>query len=988
MKVSLALMALNVSFLLVAPVSVAQNLLQGVYTIQQKSNGRYVDAYEVTNQDYGLVTRPAQNNDSQQWILTHLGNDTYTIQQKSNGRFMDAHEVTNQDYRLVTRPAQNNNSQQWILTHLGNDTYTIQQKSSGRYVDAYEVTDQDYGLVTRPAQNNNSQQWMIRLRAAVTLSQRGHTMVAGRYTKLPVSWYYKETITSSTGLEVKTVCNGNADTGLLLEYNRYTKFNDNSPNAGGNGKGSYLNSLIPGTFPIRTEVDYHIYVFSMSRSTAACGLYTSTDRGNNWQSHAVKEFGGTLVNVGPLRQHDFLEVQTVDNGSSPGFRTDTQMVLFDSNDYSKQLIHNDNRSEQDRDPSITITEGNWEATTNYVLIGKTSRSSRPIPWDDPHKAAWNNKGVEVRVDLIRGPLDTNQQSVAFPQGGGEGSSIMLYPGRYYAWVYAKTAHPVGKGNFNRAKDMYGFCLDDFRGYPNELAFTLSAERRADTDSDVWTVVSGPRSIATASLGSGSGEGWNLFLLALEVDKPARYRLVTDNRKQDVTFHDKWRVMRNPDASEITVATFNTLYDGSKHEEKTRNASNLLATRGVIRPRHLSIEEPVDQARWQLDSDIIGLQELRKAYRPRTNPMDPSPDLFYLADIFASEAEDQGSRRWKYVKGRDEDFTAGRSGLGPVFFAENIWPSSRETSIFFSSIARDHAGCTTHGVLDYAECQLEAFGGIFKATNFAIPGKAAARRFGTSPDRRIAVLNMHLEHRSEDGDDRRQEVESLISTIDRLLEKEPNAFNNGGRNPDRKHPKFYQNRIIILGDSNFMCHACGEHYWILRRLRDHFGYAIDVSMVFVRQGNHFGMHDRLDEGSIRFSSDSYQSAANWKNFPDFSPTSKYPWWAATFRGNDDEASGSHKANKGDRHDVIFLVGKGWAYDDPVSGYLVMSDRDDRSPMYPDGGGVEMWMGTNIVTDRGTRSYRPNYDLGYGTEPGKPALHSDHQPVSARLRVFVR
>ncbi|MFQ5467010.1 MAG: RICIN domain-containing protein [Kiloniellaceae bacterium] len=89
--------------------------LSGVYTIRQRSNGRYVDAHENTNKDYGLVTRPAQKNDTQRWILKPLGNNVYTIRQRSNGRYVDAHEGANNDYRLVTRPAQNNNTQRWLF---------------------------------------------------------------------------------------------------------------------------------------------------------------------------------------------------------------------------------------------------------------------------------------------------------------------------------------------------------------------------------------------------------------------------------------------------------------------------------------------------------------------------------------------------------------------------------------------------------------------------------------------------------------------------------------------------------------------------------------------------------------------------------------------------------------------------------------------------------------------------------------------------------
>ena len=146
-----------------------------VCTIQQKSNGRFVDAHENEANDFRLVTRTEQDNDTQRWLLTPLGDDTYTIQQMSNRRFVDAHENEANDFRLVTRPAQNNDTQRWIFTHLGDGTYTIQQKSNGRFVDAHESSANDFRLVTRTAQNNDTQRWTLTLVGGVyTIQQKSN----------------------------------------------------------------------------------------------------------------------------------------------------------------------------------------------------------------------------------------------------------------------------------------------------------------------------------------------------------------------------------------------------------------------------------------------------------------------------------------------------------------------------------------------------------------------------------------------------------------------------------------------------------------------------------------------------------------------------------------------------------------------------------------------------------------------------------------------
>lgn len=135
------------------------SLKRGVYTIQQKSNGRYVDAHENIN-DNSVVTRDWQKNDTQRWLLIPMGNGIYTIQQVSSNRYMDAHEGSN-DNSVVTRDRQNNDTQRWVLYFVSSNTYTIQQKSNNQYLDAHEGSN-DNSLVTRDQQKNSTQHWVIR----------------------------------------------------------------------------------------------------------------------------------------------------------------------------------------------------------------------------------------------------------------------------------------------------------------------------------------------------------------------------------------------------------------------------------------------------------------------------------------------------------------------------------------------------------------------------------------------------------------------------------------------------------------------------------------------------------------------------------------------------------------------------------------------------------------------------------------------------------
>jgi hypothetical protein len=132
-----------------------------LFSIQQKSNGRYMDAYDYPGTDYAVVSRTNQSNNTQRWIFMRVGYNTYTIQQKSTGRYLDAYDYDGTDFKAVLRPYQGNDTQKWVIVGESPNSYTIMQKSTGRYLDAHEYSEKDFGLVTRPAQLNTTQEWII-----------------------------------------------------------------------------------------------------------------------------------------------------------------------------------------------------------------------------------------------------------------------------------------------------------------------------------------------------------------------------------------------------------------------------------------------------------------------------------------------------------------------------------------------------------------------------------------------------------------------------------------------------------------------------------------------------------------------------------------------------------------------------------------------------------------------------------------------------------
>ncbi len=120
---------------------------------------RFLDAHEIQDLDYNVVTRTFQGFDTtQQWRMNDLGGGVKTIQQVSSGRFLDAHEIAELDFRVVTRPQQDNDTQRWRVQDFGGGFITIQHLSSGRFLEA--TLDGDFQVVTRP-QGSDQQTWRL-----------------------------------------------------------------------------------------------------------------------------------------------------------------------------------------------------------------------------------------------------------------------------------------------------------------------------------------------------------------------------------------------------------------------------------------------------------------------------------------------------------------------------------------------------------------------------------------------------------------------------------------------------------------------------------------------------------------------------------------------------------------------------------------------------------------------------------------------------------
>src|SRR6476619_5776848 len=141
-----------------------------VVTIKQVSSGRFlVGQYRG---DWNVVTsdKISPSGDDPKWIRTSQGAGIYTFHKLfrtqqgtgSHERYIDAHEIAEKDFDVVTREKQTSDKMQlWQLIPKGGDVFEIMQVSSGRFMDAHEIPEMKYRVVTRPRQHNPTQLWKV-----------------------------------------------------------------------------------------------------------------------------------------------------------------------------------------------------------------------------------------------------------------------------------------------------------------------------------------------------------------------------------------------------------------------------------------------------------------------------------------------------------------------------------------------------------------------------------------------------------------------------------------------------------------------------------------------------------------------------------------------------------------------------------------------------------------------------------------------------------
>ena len=742
-----------------------------------------------------------------------------------------------------------------------------------------------------------------------------------------------------------------------------------------------------------------------------------------------QQVGGILVRLGAVAESDYFEVRSLDDGVSTA--TGTRFWLFNK-ELSRAVFVDDGApgDAAENDPkyrfasqgmgwSATSVGASGPSTTSgvFAIVGKDSRLTH-----------------EVFVDLVHGPQRTTVVASGWTDASCIGSAssrafctsdpFPIPAGSHYVSVQALNDDTNDDGVEQAFADHYleqnpssdtgdPVCMAVDRGRGNYLAFTMHLLRDGE--------VVATRHVPLAALG---GRYPALNRVGLELEAPDDvvahdYRLRIENLAVSVA--PQITVVRNPSASELKVATVNLEYNPegklpfAQLPATLRNVADLLGGKARYGANG-RIDSRANRGRWQWEADIIGVNEL---------------DLDKVSD------EGTGAvRTWDMIKDRLDTVYGGdfpqptdwrmafgqcrrSAGCGGTSFCDS---ESRYSATYMRGRSSYGDGRFAPGLLDDIGCDgedrscwlitIEKF--FFDQKWFFVPSRAKAVVYNSltangagTAIKPIAVVNWYLPHEADWVYHRRQAVNTMIDKIKKLIDGAPQAFRTAdltlSGNPSYRHAG---NRLIILGDSNMQNHRCGEINDTIRKLREAFGYAVDVSMAALdRDFRTFDMHyngtpiTNLKTGAT-FQNDclgnspysgpgcpyGFRHVERWRQdaspLPRFSTdpaVQRHTWWAQT-------------TDDGERLDVILLVGLGWTNDDPVQDYLVMSDKNPASHANGyRGGGVEFiraFDGTPYYDVSGAGSYAPAYDASSGeanSVAGAPAVATDHRPVGVRLRV---
>lgn len=109
--------------------SLPYEVFNGIHRIMLKASGKALTA-KVVGKNIRIQLWNESADDSQQWLIEHIGEGVHTIKSKSSGEFLCAENIDGDDKGLCLRRNYRRNTHKWYVEKLPDDVYLLKHKAS------------------------------------------------------------------------------------------------------------------------------------------------------------------------------------------------------------------------------------------------------------------------------------------------------------------------------------------------------------------------------------------------------------------------------------------------------------------------------------------------------------------------------------------------------------------------------------------------------------------------------------------------------------------------------------------------------------------------------------------------------------------------------------------------------------------------------------------------------------------------------------------
>ncbi|QKX16103.1 RICIN domain-containing protein [Microbulbifer sp. YPW1] len=341
----------------------------GVYTLTSKHSGKLAEVASASLENGANISQwPANGHETQNWIITHEGNNYYSIVNANSGKAMEIYDWQTADGANVAQYAYwGGDSQLWAITDLGNGHHSIINKYSGKALDLLNFDTADGANIAQWSYwGGDAQQW-----ALTQVGSVGEPPLDTSTTNGAVNHW---SLTGNLGTH---------DPSMAWENNQFWLF-QTGPGIYGKVSSDGLHwEPLPAVFP--NGLSWWKNYVPDQEGIDVWAPDIEYYNGRYWLYYSISTFGSKVSAIGLAST----------NSIAGGNWTDHGMVISTNNANDYNAIDPDLVIDANGAPWLTF--GSWN--TGIKVVRLNPMTMKPI--GDLHSVAANGQGIEAPTLIYR-----------------------------------------------------------------------------------------------------------------------------------------------------------------------------------------------------------------------------------------------------------------------------------------------------------------------------------------------------------------------------------------------------------------------------------------------------------------------------------------------------------------------------------------------------------------------------------------------------------